>query len=96
MALLCACHRTLRETKIEGHVDTGVLLDFGELDGRELSWDFGDGTPRAGAVQTRHAFAKAGRYLVRGYDGDFLAERVDLVAVARPLTRAVWTRRSTS
>ena len=76
VALLAGCHRTLRETKLEGAVDTGVVLDFGELDGRELSWDFGDGTPRANSRQARHAFAKAGHWRVRGFDGEFLAERV--------------------
>jgi hypothetical protein len=79
----------LRETRLEGAVDTGVLLDFGELDGRELSWDFGDGSPRAGARQARHAFAKGGHWVVQGFDGDFLAVRVDLITIPRALPRAV-------
>ncbi|MBS1149493.1 MAG: putative lipoprotein [Myxococcaceae bacterium] len=89
LALLSGCHRVLRETKIEGQIDTGVLVDFGEGDGRALSWDFGDGTARAGTQQARHAFLKPGRYLVQGYEGERLAERVEIVVVSRALVRAV-------
>lgn len=88
LALFAGCHRVVRETKIDGQIDTGALLDFGTPDGPELSWDFGDGSPRAPARQTKHAFHKAGRYLVQGYDGDFLAEKIELIVVPRALIRA--------
>jgi hypothetical protein len=89
LGLLAGCHRTLRETKLEGNVDTGVVLDFGELDGRQLQWDFGDGSPRASARQAKHGFAKAGHYVVQGFDGELLVERVELTCVPRALPRAV-------
>lgn len=66
-----------------------MAIAFGQVEGRALSWDFGDGSPRAVGVQPRHAFAKGGRYVVQGYDEDFLAERVEVSVVPRPVARAV-------
>ncbi len=83
--LLAGCHRVLRETKIPGLIDTGVLVEFNAE--APLTWDFGDGTPRS--PNPKHAFAKAGKYVVQGFDRDLLAERVEVVVVPRPLVRAV-------
>jgi len=85
LALLAGCHRIVRETKIPGQIDTGVAVEF-NAEG-PLSWDFGDGTVRS--PTPKHAFAKAGKYVVQGFDGDFLAERIEVVVVPRPLVRAV-------
>ena len=89
LALLAGCHRVLHATKLEGQSDTGTILEFGRADGPELSWDFGDSTARAPARLARHAFSKAGRYVVQGFDADFLAERIELIVVPRALVRAV-------
>ncbi len=89
LAALAGCHRVLRETKIQGQIDTGSIVDFGEADGRALRWDFADGTARTDARSAKHAFSKAGRYVVQGFDNDFLAERVEIIVVPRPLIRAV-------
>jgi hypothetical protein len=89
LAVLAGCHRVLRETKLDAQIDTGVPVEFGAPRGPELSWDFADGTPRTPARHAWHAFNKAGRYVVQGYDGDFLSERVELVVVPRALVRAV-------
>lgn len=83
------CHRVLRETKVSGQTDTGVAIAFGQPEGRPLSWDFGDGSPRVLAAQPQHAFAQAGRYVVQGFDEEFLAERVELIVVPRTVVHAV-------
>ena len=46
-------------------------------------WDFGDATPPVIATQTTHAFARAGRYVVRGFEGESLREELTLIVSPR-------------
>ncbi len=50
----------------------------------ERRWDFGDGTPSLTAAQLTHAFSKAGRYVVRSYEGEALREQLTLIVSPRP------------
>lgn len=49
----------------------------------ERRWDFGDQSPPVTAQQTTHAFAKAGRYVVKSYEGEALREQLTLVVSPR-------------
>lgn len=93
LALAClavalgACPRTVREERREQPVDTGVPVPF---QAREpLAWDFGDGSARATGQQVLHAYDRAGTYVVQGFAGDALAERVEVVVAPRSVFHAV-------
>ncbi|MDP1827386.1 MAG: hypothetical protein Q8L48_29190 [Archangium sp.] len=66
-----------RETPVE----TGLEVPF--VAEGERRWDFGDQSPAVTARQTTHAFSRAGRYVVRSYEGESLREQVTLVVSPR-------------
>ncbi len=74
---------------MEVAIDTGVGVDFGLPGDGVLSWDFADGSARVAASQASHAFAKAGHYVVQGFEAETLIDRVELTVVPRALVRAV-------
>jgi len=84
---LASCARAVREERREQIADTQVPVRFAAEAPR--SWDFGDGTPRAFGRQVLHAFLKPGRYTVKGYDGEALADAVELAVAPRGVFRAV-------
>ncbi|MBL8956298.1 MAG: hypothetical protein JNK82_36330 [Myxococcaceae bacterium] len=86
--LLTGCFRTRVERR-DVPVDTGTVLVFGDEQGPELEWEFGDGSPKVTARQVKKAFARGGHYTVRGVDGERLRWQIDLDAIPRPVTRAV-------
>ena len=78
---LCACVRSVHLETRENPVEAGLEVPF-VADG-ERRWDFADGTPAVTATQTTHAFAKAGRYVVRSFQGESLREQVTLIVSPR-------------
>lgn len=84
---LSACARTVKATAREAPLEAGVPAPF--MAKQALRWDFGDGSPPETGSQVTHAFAKAGRYQVKGFDGDELAETVTVLVEPRPVFHAV-------
>lgn len=84
---LSACTRTVKVSVREAPLEAGVPAPFAAQ--APLRWDFGDGTPPEVGSQVAHAFAKAGRYEVKGFDGDALAETVTVLVEPRPVFHAV-------
>lgn len=70
-------HVESRETPVEAGLEVPFVAEA------QRRWDFGDQTPVVTAAQTRHAFARAGRYVVRGFDGEVLREQVTLIVSPR-------------
>lgn len=66
-----------RDTPVEAGLEVPFVAEA------ERRWDFGDQSPPVTAQQTSHAFARAGRYVVRGYEGEALREQVTLVVSPR-------------
>jgi hypothetical protein len=54
-------------------------------------WDFGDGTPPAEGAEVRHAFARAGTFVVRGFAGQTLRDELTVVVRPRSALRLVPT-----
>ena len=78
---LGGCVRPVRVESRETPVEAGLEVPF--VAEAERRWDFGDQTPAVTAAQTRHAFARAGRYVVRGFEGEALREQVTLIVSPR-------------
>ncbi len=68
--------------KRETPVEAGLEVPFAAQAARR--WDFGDATAPVIATQTTHAFAKAGRYVVRGFEGESLREELTIIVSPRP------------
>lgn len=81
-----SCARAIRVEQREQAVDTGQRIGF-QADGPRR-WDFGDGTSAEGR-SVEHAFATAGRYDVRGFDGRALADRISVLVQPRQVFRAI-------
>lgn len=88
LAVGTGCVRRLQVLVLDAPLETGVPGTFSGTPG-ELKWDFGDGTPPSRSLTGTHAWAKAGKYTVQAWDGDFLALRAQVTVVPRPLLRAV-------
>lgn len=84
---LTACTRAARKTVLETPLEAGVPAPFSG--DRALTWDFGDGTAPANGQQVTHAFARAGRYEVKGVEGDALREQVTVLVEPRAVFHAV-------
>jgi hypothetical protein len=80
--------RRLQVLELEGPLEAGVAGTFSGTP-KPLKWDFGDGSPQTQGVQSTHAWAKAGKYTVQAWDGDFLMLRAEVTVVPRSLLRAV-------
>jgi hypothetical protein len=85
------CRNTRPDLGPERTLEAGVPEAFGSESkkGPTVTWDFGDGSPPVTAPGARHAWATAGRYVVRALDGEKELARVALTVVPRPLLRAV-------
>lgn len=81
-----SCVRAVREERREQPVDTGQRISLSAEGPRR--WDFGDGATATGQV-VEHAFAKAGRYEVKAFDGERLSDRVSVLVQPRDVFRAV-------
>lgn len=81
VVLALGCARPVRIDRREAPVEAGLDVPF--LSHAVLRWDFGDGTPPTRGAQVTHAFAKAGRYEVRGFEGEALREQVSVLVVPR-------------
>ncbi|MDP2274508.1 MAG: hypothetical protein Q8K32_27425 [Archangium sp.] len=66
-----------RETPVEAGLEVPFVAEA------PRRWDFGDATPPVTAAQTTHAFAKAGRYVVRGFEGESLREELTIIVSPR-------------
>ena len=93
LALAClalsGCPRSTREHRPEVPAFTFEPYAFGAPGARPLTWDFGDGSPRATGAKVEHLYARTGHVTALGFDGDFLAERFELEVEPRPVPRAV-------
>lgn len=69
----------VRENR-EQAIEAGLPVPFAFE--RALTWNFGDGTSATGA-QVQHAFTRAGKFHVSGFERDTLRAEVDLVVVPR-------------
>lgn len=78
---LCACVRPVHVETRETPVEAGLEVPFA-AEG-ERRWDFADGTPSVAARQTTHVFARAGRYVVRGFEGEALREQLTIIVAPR-------------
>src|SRR5688572_30811996 len=76
------------DTGDDREVLAGVEVKVGSPAGPEVTWDFGDGTTLRGA-EVRHAYARAGRFVLRSLDGATELSRAKLVVVPRPLLQGV-------
>lgn len=83
------CVRAVREERRERPVDTGVPVSFSGEGPRR--WEFGDGATASGQ-QVQHAFAKAGRYEVKAFEGERLTDRLSVLVQPRDVFRAVSPR----
>ncbi len=79
--LFVGCVRPVRVETRETPVETGLEVPF-VADGVRR-WDFGDGSAPVSSAQLTHAFSKAGRYVVRGFEGEALREQVTLIVSPR-------------
>lgn len=66
-----------RETPVEAGLEVPFAAEG------ERRWDFGDQSPGVVATQTAHVFEKAGRYVVKSYEGKALREQLTLVVSPR-------------
>lgn len=81
------CGRGVRATVLETPLVAGVPAPF-RAD-RPLRWDFGDESPPQLGAEVMHAFARAGRFRVRGFDGDVLRAEVTVLVEPRAVFHAV-------
>lgn len=79
--------RAVRQERREQPIDSGQPLTFSAEGPRR--WDFGDGTPTLTAQSTSHAFARAGRYEVRGFEGERVTDSISVLVQPRAVFRAV-------
>lgn len=82
-----SCVRAVREERREQAIDTGQRVAFSAESARR--WDFGDGSPPGEGQVVEHAFAKAGRYVVRAFEKDRVTDRVSVLVQSRDVFRAV-------
>ncbi|MDP1915146.1 MAG: PKD domain-containing protein [Myxococcales bacterium] len=82
-----SCVRAIREERREQAIDTGQRVPFSAESARR--WDFGDGSPPREGQVVEHAFAKAGRYVVRAFEKDRVTDRVSVLVQPRDVFRAV-------
>jgi hypothetical protein len=78
---LTGCVRPMRVETRETPVEAGLLVPFAAES--ERRWDFGDQSTPLVAVQTTHAFARAGRYVVKSYEGEALREQLTVIVSPR-------------
>ena len=76
-----SCLRPVRLETRESPVEAGLEVPF-VADG-ERRWDFGDQSPGVTGAQVTHAFARAGRFVVRSFEGDTLREQLTLIVSPR-------------
>ncbi len=81
VVLALGCVRPVHVETRETPVEAGLEVPFA-ADGVRR-WDFGDGAPPTTSAQLTHAFPKAGRYVVRGFEGDSLREQVTVIVSPR-------------
>lgn len=84
---LLGCAPRVRVTTLEAPLEAGVPAPF--FSERATRWDFGDGSASGEGAQVLHAFARAGRYEVRGFDGERLVERLTLEVEPRNVFHAI-------
>ncbi len=87
VVVLAGCVHPVRREVREVPVETGLEVPFVAESPRR--WDFADGSPAVEGAQVRHAFARAGRYVVRGFAGEQLRDEITLVARPRAALRLV-------
>jgi hypothetical protein len=87
VVLALGCVRPVHVETRETPVEAGLDVPFQARSSRR--WDFGDGSPPVVSAQTTHAFAKAGRFVVRGFDGDALREQVSVIVSPRSVFHLV-------
>ncbi|MHB8875801.1 MAG: PKD domain-containing protein [Myxococcaceae bacterium] len=89
---LTACPRGVRPGLGEDRtVTTGVSVRVGSEDPEapELTFDFGDGSPKVTGRMAAHPYARAGSYTLRALRGEGVLAMVKLTVVPRPLLAAV-------
>lgn len=79
--------KSVRVERRDTPVEAGVPVSFEAESTR--TWTFGDGSPVAQGRLVRHAFERAGRYVVRGTEGESLREEITLVVAPRPISHQV-------
>jgi hypothetical protein len=82
-----SCVRAVRDERRDQPIDTGQKVSFSGAGARR--WEFGDGTPSREGQIVEHAFAKAGRYEVRGFEKERVTDRVSVLVRPREVFRAV-------
>lgn len=87
VVLTLGCVRPVRVETRETPVEAGLDVPFSASSSRR--WDFGDGSTPVVGAQTTHAFAKAGRFVVRGFEGDALREQVSIIVAPRSVFHLV-------
>lgn len=85
--LLAGCVRPVRVERREQPVDTGLAVPFSAE--AERRWDFGDGSPPVTGAVVRHAFHRAGTFVVRGFEGEALRDELTVVVMPRGVFRLV-------
>jgi hypothetical protein len=83
---VASCARAVREERREQPVDTGQPVRLSAEGVRR--WELGDGATLTGQA-IEHAFAKAGRYEVRAFDGERVTDRISVLVQPRDVFHAV-------
>lgn len=78
----------MQPPKAPVQVFAGVPLAFGVEDA-SAEWTFGDGSRPARGAEVKHAFARAGDYVVRARVGDDELLRQPVTVVPRPVLQAI-------
>lgn len=81
VAVLVGCAAPVRREARETPVEAGLDVPFTAPDARR--WDFGDGTPPVEGQEVRHAFARPGRFVVRGFIGETLRDELTIIVRSR-------------
>lgn len=84
---VAGCARPVRVERREQPIDTGLEVPFSAE--AERRWDFGDGSPPTSGASVRHAFHRAGTFVVRGYEGERLRDELTVVVMPRGVFRLV-------
>lgn len=84
---LSGCARAVKATTLETPLEAGLSQPF--RSDRPLRWDFGDGTAPQDGLEVRHAFQRAGRFKVQGFEGEVLREQVMVLVEPRGVFHAV-------
>lgn len=84
---LASCAVPVRREVREAPVEAGVQVPFSAPEPRR--WEFGDGTPPLEGATVQHAFSRAGRYVVRGFEGKALRDELSVVVRPRSALRLV-------